>query len=167
MTHLKDKPTGSRCILTAIVDGVDLQAIGYKYNKRRVLFFVAIVGAGSVHDGVPYKQRWADEHLNVATRDIPRPDLVSQYSSRSPKVDNHNQSKHHELMLEELWLTQDCWFRLYTTFFGIHVTDYWKLCRHHLHEYDPLACHGVVAFADRLAKVLAARGVRRNLYYTM
>jgi hypothetical protein len=106
-THLKDKPAGNRCILTATVDGVDLQATGYKYNKRRVLFFVATVDAGSVRDGVLYKQRWADEHLNVTTRDIPHPDLVSQYFSRSAKVDDHNQSKQHDVMVEELWLTQD------------------------------------------------------------
>jgi hypothetical protein len=62
-------------------------------------------------------------------------------------------------MLEELWLTQACWFRLYTTFFGIHVTDCWKPCRRHLHKYDPMACQGVVAFTDRLAKVLIYNGL--------
>jgi hypothetical protein len=69
------------------IDGVDLQAVEYKNDKRQVMFFVATVGAGSVRDGVPYKQRWADEHLNVTTRDIPRLDLVLQYFSRSLKVE--------------------------------------------------------------------------------
>jgi hypothetical protein len=129
--------------LTATFDGVDLQAIGYEYNKRRVMFFVGIVGAGSVRDDVSVKQRWADDHPNVTTRDISRPELVSQYFSRNPKVDNHNQSIQHDLILQELWLTQDCCFRWYTTSFGIHGADCWKLYRHHLHEYDPMACQGV------------------------
>jgi hypothetical protein len=128
-THLKDKPAGSRCISTAIVDGVDLQAIGYKYNKRRVLFFVATVGAGSVRGGVPYTQRWANEYMNVTTRDIPRPDLVSLYFSRSPKVDNYYQSRQHDLMLEELWFNARLLVPL--------VHDLFRHSRHRLLEALP------------------------------
>jgi hypothetical protein len=48
---------------------------------------------------------------------------VSNYFDPSPRVDNHNKSRHHELAMEEAWLTQDCWFRQATTVAGICVTD--------------------------------------------
>mmetsp|Transcript_6315 Transcript_6315/g.13830 ORF Transcript_6315/g.13830 Transcript_6315/m.13830 type:complete len:115 (-) Transcript_6315:133-477(-) len=63
---------------------------------------------------------------------VERPTLVSQYFKDSPKVDNHNQTRQHELALEEEWQTQDCWFRLLTTLFGICVTDTKKAAEAHL-----------------------------------
>eukprot|EP00873_Tetraselmis_striata_P028533 jgi/Tetstr1/448797/TSEL_036031.t1 len=158
-SHLKDKPAGSRMVLRSTVEGVGLMAIGYKYNRRRVLFFLATEGAGGVHDGEPYVQRWADDLNNITTRHIPRPDVVSQYFARSPRVDNHNQSRQHDLMLEELWLTQDCWFRLHTTMAGIHVTDCWKLAKHHLPRHHPLKESTAVNFADLMCKALIYNGL--------
>ena len=129
---LSPHPAGSRCTLLATVEGVELVAIGYKYNKRKVLLFVATKGAALTLDGEPYIQRWADEHGNVLSRPIPRPAVLSGYFSVSPRVDNHNQSRQrHDLALEEHWQTQCCWFRLHTTMIGINVTDAWKLTRYH------------------------------------
>ena len=98
---LTPHPAGSRCTLLAPVDGVELAASGYKYNKRKVLLFVATKGAALTLDGEPYIQRWADEHGNVLSRPIPRPAVLSGYFSVSPRVDNHNQSRQHDLALEE------------------------------------------------------------------
>ena len=67
----------SMIVLKAEVDGVELMAVGYKYNRRKVLCFVATIGAGVTVDGEPYLQRWADEHGNVVTREIPRPAILS------------------------------------------------------------------------------------------
>eukprot|EP00873_Tetraselmis_striata_P006958 jgi/Tetstr1/427222/TSEL_017410.t1 len=158
-SHLKDKPAGSRMVLRSTVEGVGLMAIGYKYNRRRVLFFLATEGAGGVHDGEPYVQCWADDLNNITTRHIPRPDVVSQYFTRSPCVDNHNQSRQHDLMLEELWLTQLCWFRLHTTMAGIHVTDCWKLAKHHPPRHHPLKESTAVNFADLMCKALIYNGL--------
>ena len=81
-------PAGSRLILTANVLGRDLIAIGYKYNrKKKVLFFVRTPGAGSVDEnGERYVQRWADDHGNIITRDIPRLAVLSKYFEVSPRV---------------------------------------------------------------------------------
>lgn len=38
---MKAAPVDSRVVMLATVGGQDLQAVGYKYNKRKVLFFVA------------------------------------------------------------------------------------------------------------------------------
>ena len=39
----------------------------------------------------------------------------------------HNQVRQYELTLETKWVTQDPYFRLYTTIVGINVTNIWKL----------------------------------------
>ena len=93
-------PSSSRLVLTATVDDVNLVAIGYKYNRRKVLFFIATSGVADIKNGDPYVQRWADEHGNLCTRDVPRPALISRYFKDSPKVDNHNQARQHDLGLE-------------------------------------------------------------------
>lgn len=151
---LQPLPAASRLVLTANVDGQDLVAVGYKYNRRKVLFFVSTAGVADITDGEPYVQRWADEHMNLCTREVPRPALISRYFSDSPKVDNHNQSRQHDLALEELWLTQDCWFRLHTTLQGILATDVWKLIKHHVsqgHKYKEISIND---FSDKLANRL-------------
>ena len=148
---LQPLPAASRLVMTANVAGQDLVAIGYKYNRRKVLFFVVTAGVADITDGEPYVQRWADEHMNLCTREVPRPALISRYFSDSPKVDNHNQSRQHDLALEELWLTQDCWFRLHTTLQGILVTDVWKLTKYHValaHKFKDISIND---FSDNLA----------------
>eukprot|EP00873_Tetraselmis_striata_P020718 jgi/Tetstr1/440982/TSEL_029250.t1 len=95
-SHMNDKPVGSRMVFHSTVEGVGLMAIGYMYNNRRVSLFVATEGAGGVHDGEPYVQRWVDDLHNITTRLIHRPyAAVSQYFARSPRVDNHDQSHQH------------------------------------------------------------------------
>jgi hypothetical protein len=98
----------SKVHLRTTVEGVQLVATCYLYNRRKVLCFISTVGAGGVADGNPYIQRWADDNGNIVTRAISRPHVVSNYFERSPRVDKHNHSRQHELAIEEAWLTQDC-----------------------------------------------------------
>jgi hypothetical protein len=57
---------GSSPVLTAILKGVDLVAMGYKYDKRKVIHFIATAGACNTFGGDdPYMQRWADEYGNI------------------------------------------------------------------------------------------------------
>ena len=166
--NLKDKCAGSQLILFNEVDGVELLAIGYKYNKRKVLFFVATVGSGATTEGTPYIQRWADEHGNVLTRNIPRPAIVSTYFGISPRVDNHNQSRQHDLAIEEKWDTQNCWFRLHCTLFGMVITDMWKLVKFHVSPHHRLKKATIAQFADEVSRCLLLNNlegdapVRRN-----
>jgi hypothetical protein len=69
-------------------------------------------------------------------------------------VDNHNQSRQDDLGLEELWQTQDCFFRLHCTVQGMCATDCWKAARYHLAEHHPLKTSTMAGFADRLAAAL-------------
>jgi hypothetical protein len=159
LSTLQPLPGGSRAILTSTVNGQNLLAVGYKYNRRKVLFFVATMGAGVTTNGAPYLQRFPDAHGNLVIREVPRPDVVSKYFEASPRVDNHNQSRQDDLGLEELWQTQDCYFRLHCTVQGVCATDCWKACRFHLAPQHPLKNATMAKFADRLAAAL----VQNNL----
>ncbi len=159
-------PAASRIVLKAAVEGEDLYAVGYKYNRKKVLFFVCTAGVADLHDGVPYMQRWADENGNLCTRDVPRPAVISRYFKDSPKVDNHNQARQHDLALEEIWLTQDCWFRLHTTMHGILATDCWKLVRYHLTNNHDMKAISVNDFCDILAKRLIDNNLNNGVTAT-
>jgi hypothetical protein len=69
-------------------------------------------------------------------------------------VDNHSRARQHDLALEEIWLTQDCWFRLHSTLHGILATDCWKLVRYHLSSIHNMKTISVNDFCDILAKRL-------------
>eukprot|EP00873_Tetraselmis_striata_P007661 jgi/Tetstr1/427925/TSEL_018000.t1 len=100
-----------------------------------------------------------DDLNNITTRPIPRPDVISRYFARSPRVDSHNQGRHHDQMLEKLWLTHYRWFHLHTTVAGIHVTECWKLAKHYLPRHHPLKESTVVNFADVMFKALIYNGL--------
>ena len=150
-TELAPHPAGSRLHLSSTIEGVNLVATGYKYNRRKVICFISTQGAASLTDGDAYIQRWADEHGNLCYRPINRPAVCSEYFNLSPRVDNHNQARQHELGLEDLWDTRCCWFRLHTTLFGITVTDCWKLAKYHVIDSHYLKEVSIQGFADRLA----------------
>ena len=76
---------------------------------------------------------------------------MTRFFYYSPKIDNHNQMRQGELALEEAWVTQNCWFRLYTTLIGMEVTDMHLAVRHaaaHASEYKSLT---IKKFADILS----------------
>lgn len=131
--------------------GVQLLAIGYKYNSRKVLSFVATKASGSTTPGTPYRAKFADNWGNVMTRLVPRPDIISQYFQISNAVDTHNQARQSDLGLERHWVTTNCWFRVVTTFIGITVTDAWKAYRHGVRGPNKTERNiTVLDFADRL-----------------
>jgi hypothetical protein len=105
---MADFPSGTWVVLEAQYKNQpglenELVAVGYKYCLRKVLCFV-FTSDCSTRGGRPYIARFRDEYGNLATREIPRPACVSQYFEFSPKVDNHNQVRQHELALEKHWI---------------------------------------------------------------
>lgn len=133
-TKMASWPAGSHLVLETKFQDLPLLAIGYKYNKRKVLSFVATKGAGHTETttGHEYHARWIDDNGMTAMKDIPRPEIIAKYFQNSNVVDVHNQCRQFELALEKHWITKDCWFRLITTLFGICVVDCWQGYRHHL-----------------------------------
>ena len=149
-------PSGSYLVLkcTTPKNSVDLFAIGYKYSKSEVLIFIATKGAGSTSEGAPYYAKYTDLHGNRQERKIFRPSVISDYFEYSNAIDVHNHARQGVLRLEDCWRTQDCWFRLATTFIGMTLTDAWKAYKYHTDENIP-----VRIFADKVSKQLI-----RNTY---
>ena len=128
-----------RCTLTLLSSDLfrysyelkQMLAIGYRYNSKKTLMFVAKELAGKTMRGAPYEMKFADVDGNVHVREVDRPDVISKFFNDSNNVDKHNQSRQSDLALEKKWITDDCWFGLATTYLGIGVTDTWKLAGLH------------------------------------
>ena len=58
--------------------GRPLIAIGYKYNARKVLYFIVTDNAGSTKTGIPYLPKYPDQFTNVAIHPVARPLLYVQ-----------------------------------------------------------------------------------------
>lgn len=145
-------PGGSHLVLEATIGGVDVVACSYKYNKKKVNCFVFTKGAGHTEPGEPYEVKWKDDNGNTRHRDVPRPDVVAKYFKNSNVIDVHNQSRQFDLRLEKHWVTENGYFRLVTTMFGIVVTDCWRAYRFHLHSNHRHKGMEVQEFAKILAK---------------
>ena len=83
--------------------GNKLYAMGYKYNQRRVLGFIFTEKAGSSSPGTPYKAKFT-RHGVVHTRDVPRPQVISEYFPGAIVIDTHNLCRQGELALEKYWV---------------------------------------------------------------
>jgi hypothetical protein len=147
--QMKDMPGGTWIVLETTTDEERLFCVGYKYNKKNVLIFMCSRGAGSTEPGVPYEARFPDKYGNVCTRHVARPQVISTYFKYSNCVDLHNQVRQHSLALEKKWITQDCYFRLYTTHIGMNLTDTWKIMRGKHKRGSPFPT--ITQFADMTA----------------
>jgi hypothetical protein len=111
--------------------GTNFLAIGYKYNSKRVLKFVAPTDAGSTKSGTPYNMRFNDAYSNVCVRKVQRPTIISTFVNDSNCVDSHNHVRQYELALKKKWLTHDPFFCLHSTLTGMTIADVWKLASFH------------------------------------
>jgi hypothetical protein len=110
---------------------INLLAIGYKYNSKRVLKFFASTDVGSTKAGMLYNMRFTDAYSNVCVPRVQHPIIISTIFNDLNCVDSHNHVRHYEFSLEKKWLKQDPFFRLQTTLTGMTVTDVWKLASFH------------------------------------
>ena len=73
-----DYPGGTWIVLEGKTQkNLDLLCIGYKYNCKKVLTFVATQGAGLTLAGKPYQANYNDIYGNVRIRYVGRPNIVS------------------------------------------------------------------------------------------
>lgn len=117
---------------TTTPENVKLYAVGYKYCKKKCLCFLFTEGTSWTEEGEPYKARFKDTNGNSMIRNVIRPACCSHYFKISNVVDVHNQQRQKELRLEKMWVTQDGYFRIITTVFGMCVVDCWNAYKHHL-----------------------------------
>ena len=160
---LRGHPGGSHLEMETIIDGIKFIAIGYKYNSKKSLFFLAPEGAGATGEGEPYVTKWPDSDGNILTRNVVRLVLASRYFLCLNKVDKHNQLRQSELALEKKWVTTDGWFRLFTTLVGINVVDTMLVLRNESHSTHPNKTMSTREFTEILADDLVMNTFDGNL----
>ena len=92
-------------------EDVPLVCIGYKFNLKKVLVFLSTKGAGSTQPGGRYLAKFPDKFGNLCTREVARPDIISNHFNKSNMVDLHDQVRQAELVLEKMGNTE-CAFLL-------------------------------------------------------
>ena len=103
-------------------------AIGYKYNTRKVLYFIAKTDAGSTNSGIPYLSKYTDQISNVFICPVACPLVMSNLFGSVNEVVSHNKSRQSDLALEEYWVTQFGWLLLCATVaMGMTIAIFWKL----------------------------------------
>ena len=150
-SKMKDWPSGSHIVYECVAPetNVELVAIGYKYNAKKILYFVMTKNAGSTIGGKTYKAKFPDQFGNVVSRDVFRPAILSTYFDASNLIDAHNHARQGLLRLETHWRTQNPWLRNIFTIVGMTVVDCWKALKFRLpYQYGKMT---VEDFANRLA----------------
>lgn len=148
---LKDAPSGKWALAETEVEGVSVMAAAYKYNSSRILFFTWPQGAAECVQGEPYIATFVDSSGNKCEREIQRLCVLSRYFAYSNVVDVHDQMRQAILDLEYTWVTQNCWFRLFTTLLGMTVTDTYLIVKSSVHEDHCEKNIPFIDFADLLA----------------
>ena len=126
---MSDFPGGTQIVLEGRTEkeGVDLVMMGYKYNKSKVLVFVMMKGVASTKAGKPYKAKFPNRFGNVCVFHVTRPMMVVTFFGKSNEIDSWNHLCQFELALEKKWVTQDGYFRLYTTMMGCTAACTYKM----------------------------------------
>jgi hypothetical protein len=112
-------------------DEVELIALGYRYSRKTILFFVLTKNAGTTQLGKPYHMKYTDSYGNVCTRYVDRPEVMSNYFAHSNTIDVHNQLRQDSLKLKKKWIMQEPFFCLGTTMIGINITNTYLLANYH------------------------------------
>ena len=150
-SKMRDWPSGSHIVYECVAPetNVELVAIGYKYNAKKVLCFVMTKNAGSTIGGKAYKAKFPDQFGNVVSRDVFRPAILSTYFDASNLIDAHNHARQGLLGLETHWKTRNPWLRNIFTIVGMTVVDCWKALQFRLsNQFGKIT---VEEFANRLA----------------
>ena len=101
-----------------------LLAIGYKYNYRKVLEFIANEGDGSTEPGDLYLSCFPDIYYNVSVCPVVCPHLLDRYFNAFNAIDKHNMINQSDIALDKYCVTKSGYFRLATTVvLGMGVTD--------------------------------------------
>jgi len=132
-SSMKDWPAGSHIVLEGSTDdGTDLLAIGYKYNSKKILCFVSTKNVGSTEPTCYYEAHWLNKNGNMMSTCVPRPKIINDYLLHLNTIDRHNHVHQFLLWLEKHWKTEDGYFQIITTIFGICITNAWKAYRFHI-----------------------------------
>ena len=80
-------------------------AIGYKYNYRKVLGFIATEGSGSTELSDPYLSCFSEIYSNFSVRPVARPHFLGRYFNACNAIENQNRIWKSYLAVEKYWVT--------------------------------------------------------------
>ena len=115
---MKYCPGGSIFIMKStprVPGGIQLMAIGYKYNYRKVLGFISTKGYRSTEPGDPYLSCYPDIYSNIYVFPVVSPHLLVRYFNACNAIENHNRMRKTDTALDQYWVTHSGYFRLATT----------------------------------------------------
>ena len=151
----KDWPGGYYIVLrskTMVTVERRLLDIGYKYNSRKFLSFVATAGSGSTTLDIPYLSKYPDQFSNVSIRPVACLLLMSKFFGSVNKLDTQNKYRQSYLALEKFWVTQCCWLWFCTTVdVGMTITNFWKLFRYGVKRDHHDKFIGIREFSEQIA----------------
>ena len=84
---------------------IPLLAIGYKYNCRKVLVFIATKGDGNTEPGDPYLSFFPEIYSNVSVYPVVCPHLLGRYFNACNAIEKHNRMRQYDIALEKYWVT--------------------------------------------------------------
>ena len=114
----KDLTGGSNLMLRIkpiVPRGRLIIVIGYKYNVCKVLSFIVTDNTGITQAGLTYLSKYPDQFYNVSILPVVSTLVMYNLFLSVNEVGYHNKSRHYDLVLDKLWVTQFGWVRLCTT----------------------------------------------------
>ena len=95
-------PGGSYLVLRSkpmVPRGRPLIYIGYKYNARKVIYFIVTKNSGTTQVGIPYLFKYPDQFSNTSICPVARPLVMSKFFGAVNEVDSHKKPRQSDLSL--------------------------------------------------------------------
>ena len=86
--------------------GQPLIGIGYKYDARKVLYFIVAYNAESTQAGIPYLSNYTGQFSNVAISPVDCRLFMHKFFGSVNEVDSHNKSSQSGLYMYKFLVTQ-------------------------------------------------------------
>ena len=135
---------------TVVPGGRSLIAIYYKYNTRKVLYFIVTDNAGSTQAGLHYLYRYPDQFYNVAIYPFACLFFMYKFFGSVNKVDN--KSRRYDLALKKFLVTRCGWIRLcIAVATGMTIINCWKIFCYGVKRYHYEKLIGIRELLERLA----------------
>ena len=133
--------------------GRPLISIGYKYNARKVRYFIVTDNVGITQAGLTYLFKYLYQFTNVDISPVAFPLVMFKFFPAVNEVYSHNKSRQSDLALEKFRVTQCGWIWLCKTFaMGITITNCWKLFCYGIKRDHYEKSIGIREFSERLAR---------------
>ncbi|KAG7356382.1 transposase IS4 [Nitzschia inconspicua] len=128
-----DRSAGHWVTMTTTISGVPLIALAYGCSQDGVSYFISTCGSTEVSP-IKHECQFEDAMGHTFFKLIKRPKLAHFLYECLPLIDEHNKQRQDILALENVWRTEDVWFRNITTLLGQSTVDMHRCFRNRMIE---------------------------------